>query len=87
MAVADAMVADGANFAETERNRQPKALLADSPAAIQETDPVPPASFRHPQDPCKERSANLRNCYIRRDSAINNHSRVLTDVMQYKLTN
>lgn len=72
--MAVAMVADDVNFAETEQNRRPRALLADSPAAAQGRDPVPPASCRHLRDPSKERSASPRNCCIRRGSATRNHA-------------
>lgn len=41
---------------------------ADYPAAILEMDPVPPANFRHLQNPCRARSTNPRNCCIQMDS-------------------
>lgn len=53
-----------------EQTRRPKARLADCRAAVPERDPAPRASFRHPQGPYKEHSANPRNCYIRRGSAM-----------------
>jgi len=70
--VAVAVVVDDVHSVETEQTRRPKARLADSRAAVPERDPTPRASFRHPQDPYKEHSANPRNCYIRRGSITKN---------------
>lgn len=61
---------DDERFAAVEPAHRSSAHPADYPAAIPEMDPAPPADFRHPRNPCRERSTNPRNCCIQMDSEI-----------------
>lgn len=68
---------DDERFVAIESAHRSSAHPADYPAVILEMDPAPPADFRHPRNPYRERSTNPRNCCIQMGSEIETGSRAI----------